>query len=109
MDKWGAHGPHWPDEAAAAARPLNPHSASQQLSQPQGASARGSTLQALWVNERSIWLSNQQPLEERPLATVSLGQEGGFSSAASCTRQVACVRRPATGPPSATRLWGQVG
>ena len=62
----------WLDEAAA--RPLNPihtcHSASQLSQQPQGKPARGRSLRALWVNERSIRLSNQQPLEERPLALM---------------------------------------
>jgi hypothetical protein len=66
---WGRHMSIWHDEAAAAAaaRPLNPihtcHSASQLSQQPQGTPARGRSLQALWVNERSIRLSNQTPLE----------------------------------------------
>ena len=70
---YGRHMGIWHDEPAAAARPLNPlhtcHSASR-LSQPQGTPARGRSLQALWVNERSVRLSNQQPLEERPLALM---------------------------------------
>ena len=65
---------HLEAAAAAAPRALNPihtcHSASQLSQQPQGKPARGRSLRALWVNERSIRLSNQQPLEERPLALM---------------------------------------
>ena len=68
---------HDEDEAAAVSRPLNPGSTQVSLlglaafleqQQPQGTAARGRSLQALWVNERSILLSNQQLLEERPLS-----------------------------------------